>query len=319
MNDNSTGDITKLLDPIDILAFQHTYEGSEWTFPGAKVSTKVFQDEGCSLNMGESLITMNGNLLSLSEHTALLYLAFSYYKGEDLSQIPSKSLEGAKSIFYNNLYLSLTTSNPGAHNQFFFGEAHNDIIELGEHSNKYIKSTWYQNPIVTQTEPLKYYAGENTKVIQIKIPNLEGVAVKTSDGYLNPETGIPFETNPKIRENSKSFLSEIARAILNKNGESITKGEDLISFMFGGPLKLKQILSQGFSLDEIKNEIGEALDLLKPVYRISHNFENKPLIEYGSKTLLTMRGIDEIVDFFVPVLGYVGPHCGMQPRSIRRY
>ena len=85
---------------------------------------------------------------------------------------------------------------------------------------------------------------------------------------------------------------------------------------FGPRIEISKLQKK---IDEIKNEIGEALDLLKPVYRISHNFENKPLIEYGSKTLLTMRGIDEIVDFFVPVLGYVGPHCGMQPRSIRRY
>jgi len=311
-------DLADLIDPVDIPGFELQYDAGIWKFPGAKVSTKVYGDSGCHLDMGQSLLTLNGAMLSLAEHTALLYLAMANYQGKDMKSISPKSISGATSVFNNNLTLALTNSNEGASRQYFMGEAHNDLVELSRREGDYVSAVWYPNPLVKEVNSRRYTMGKDTISSTVNLPLHEGVAIKTDQGYLDPKTGMPYQTDPSCREHSQMFLSNIAREVLKDNGESDPGNKNLFGIMCG-PRELIPIFKQGYDLTKIGDKIAESLQLLKPVFRISHNSDNKPLNEQSGGKFVSMRGIDEISDFFVPVLGYVGTHCGMQPRSIERY
>jgi hypothetical protein len=324
MDRQSPADLTNLLDPVDIPAFELQYDKSTWTFPGARVSIKVYGDSGCHLDMGQSLKTMQGGMLSLAEDTALVYLAMANYQGQDLAGITSSTdldaaaISGATAIFNNSLTLALTNSNQGHTHQGFIGEAHNDYVELFGSEEDCVHAVWRENPLVVGEDSLVYSVGANTRSHLIDLPLNEGVAIETDQGYLDPRTGMPFQTDPTCREHSQMFLSSVARAVMLDNKTNDLGDGNLFRMMFG-PRELFPIFAEGYDLTKIGDAIAKALPLLKPVFRISHNFGNKTLDEQSGKRFVSMRGIDETADFFVPVLGYVGTHCGMQPRSIERY
>lgn len=320
--DNS---ITEPVESVKIPPFKLRVDNSEWSFSGFEVSTKVCGESRCSFSGGQVMHIMEGNMLTLSDQAALLWLAIEKIKGYDISDVPDEAVEGALRIFYNNLYMTLTASNPGASFQNFFGEWVYDVVDFKgakqSFSEGYVAVKWIKRPKATKKgkEKFCYEVGDNSELVQTVLPKYAGVAVKTCDGHLDPRTGAPFEVDRTQKYGDTEFLRRLGKRIINRAyGTPEDSVLDELIFCYKG--RLNPVLEQALTEEKISLEdlrLEEFIDLWKPSYGFSHNFQDKPLPL--ADTMVVMRGLDGISSLFIVSLGLDIPNCGIQMRPTKPY
>jgi hypothetical protein len=290
--------LNDLIDPVNIPVFSIQVDGAQWIFPGATVSSRVYAEKSCLFDGTKMMDIVQ--LLSLSDHAALLYLALKHINGEDLTGVSAEAINGAMAIFYNKLVIGLTLSNPDRW-ELFFGEGASDYLTfIGTPTEDRISASWTRR-----------YGTELKETFETSLPRKEGIAVKTSTGYLDPRTGMPYETKPAIGK-FPDFLKQTAERLL---------GKTLDGARYSWRNNMHQMIS---SLKQVS--IKDLPNLLKgcewvPRFYVSHNFGCEPL-PVRRKTMVSMTCIDNefdkgYSDIFMPVLGYNDTHCGMQIRPVR--
>jgi hypothetical protein len=213
-------ELYELIEPVEVPAFKIKVEGDEWSFPGAKVSTKVNDTLGCSFSGGQMMTATKGNMLCLADLVALHMLAIESIKGNDMSGVDEAAVTSAKQIFYNNLYMTLTGSNPGKDMQHFFGEWTYDALVFGRRavSPNYVNAKWIKRPkVVAMDGGYRYEEGPNSEVVFCTLPRYAGTVTR-----LDPRTGAPDQVDRNQQYGSTKFLTELARKILPKEAFNVT-------------------------------------------------------------------------------------------------
>ena len=96
--------LNQFLNRVEIPAFAVKDEyNNGWRFQGASVDQQLNQEPLCIYSGADVILSTKGNILTLTEHRALLELALAKIKKRNLEGISEVALEGAVKIFYHNL------------------------------------------------------------------------------------------------------------------------------------------------------------------------------------------------------------------------